>query len=374
MPDYTNYTFEDFVQDRPFRRWVLTNAPNDQAFWNGWLRDNPDKLDLVLAARLFVTQMRAAQEEISDEELAQEVAQIQINRQQAQDQPALLFPGRWFTRWVRVAAVVALVSLGVWWFLQRQSADAPAGTMRAYQQVAEQRSGPLRQVRNETDTSQLIILPDGSQVTLRKGSQLCFPRTASARQREVFLVGEAFFNVVRRPKQPFMVYTTTLTTKVLGTSFTVRAYADDKEANVIVRTGKVSVFTNPDGEKLGESASKQPAFILTPNQQLTFDRQAKQMKRSLVALPEPIVLPAVQAQLMVFDHTPVVSVFKKLEAAYGILINYDADLLAGCELTAEFGSESLFDKLDLICRATESRYEVIDAQVVIYSKGCRQPN
>ncbi|MVM36761.1 DUF4974 domain-containing protein [Spirosoma sp. HMF3257] len=84
-----------------------------------------------------------------------------------------------------------------------------------------------------------------------------------------------------------------------------------------------------------------------------------------------MALPTGQPQTLVFDHTPVVAVFKKLEAAYGIVINYDVDLLTGCELTAEFGSESLFEKLDLICRATESHYEVIDAQIVIYSKGCR---
>ncbi|QDK81034.1 DUF4974 domain-containing protein [Spirosoma sp. KCTC 42546] len=368
MPDYTNYTFEDFVLDSRFRQWVLSDDPAGRDFWNNWLQANPDKLDLVLAARQFVSQMQQAQEELSDDELTSEVNRIRINRQQAQDWEGRVAYQR-KVGWLRVAAAVVLVGLGSWFFFYQQSNDTP---LKVYQQLAEQQTGsPLTEIKNETKANQLVRLPDGSQVTLHQGSQISFPRAFSTRQREVFLIGEAFFDVVRRPKQPFLVYTNQLTTKVLGTSFTVRAYANDKEAKVIVRTGKVSVFNTPANGKPGELANKEPAFILTPNQQVTFDSQEKQMKRSLVAAPEPIATTTAQAQLMVFEHTPVVTVFKKLEATYGILMNYDADLLADCELTAEFGSESLFEKLDLICRATESRYEVIDAQIVIYSKGCR---
>jgi len=374
MPDYIHYTFDDFVLDSRFRQWVLTNSPTEQAFWSKWLQENPDKVDLVLSARQFVSQMQQAQDELSDEELSTEVARIRMNRQKAQDleqsdpmpeeQPV---PGR-FWSWLRIAAVITLVGLGAgaFWYWRM-----PSTPLASYQQTIEQKTGTLQEVRNTTNASQLVRLPDGSKVTLYRGSQIRFPRSFTVQQREVFLVGEAFFDIVRRPKQPFMVYTDQLITKVLGTSFTVRAYPNDKEAKVIVRTGKVSVFKTPATGKLGDMSDSEPALILTPNQQVTFQEIDRRMERSLVAMPEPIATSTGQPQTLVFDHTPVVTVFKKLEAAYGIVINYDADLLAGCELTAEFGPESLFEKLDLICRATESRYEVIDAQVVVYSKGCR---
>ncbi|MBO0950852.1 FecR family protein [Fibrella forsythiae] len=373
MPDYTTYTFEELVLDDQFRRWVLKNAPTDQAFWTEWLQRNPDKVDLVLAARQFVSQMQQAQEELSDEEFTSEVARIRINRQKAQDLDELQsvpLPVRhtgW--GWVRIAAAITLVvGLGTMAFFYWRTPTTP---IAVYQHTIEQQAGTLQEVHNTSNASQLVRLPDGSKVTLYKGSKISFPRKFTAQQREVFLVGEAFFDVVRRPKQPFMVYTNQLTTQVLGTSFTVRAYPNDKEAKVIVKTGKVSVFkTRLDG-KLGEMTGSEPALILTPNQQATYQTSGLQLERSLVALPEPLSTPAGQPQSLSFEHTPVVTVFKKLEAAYGIEINYDADLLADCELTAEFGAESLFEKLDLICRATESRYEVVDAQIVVYSKGCR---
>ncbi|MBD2752485.1 FecR family protein [Spirosoma validum] len=374
MPDYTKYTFDDFVLDSRFRQWVLTNSPAEQAFWNQWLQTNPDKVDMVLAARHYVTQLQQAQEELSDEELATEVSRIRINRQKAQDLNELELVPEWqprpsrFSGWLRIAAAVLLVGFGTLAFFYWRTPDTP---IAVYQQVIEKKVGTLQEVRNSTNASQLVRLPDGSKVTLYRGSQISFPRTFTARQREVFLVGEAFFEVIRRPKQPFMVYTNQLTTQVLGTSFTVRAYPNDKEAKVIVRTGKVSVFKTPLTGNLGNVAPNEPALILTPNQQVTFQAKDQQLERSLVAMPEPVATLPGQPQSLMFEHTPVVTVFKKLEATYGIVINYDTDLLAGCELTAEFGAESLFEKLDLICRATDSHYEVIDAQIVVYSKGCR---
>lgn len=369
MPDYTRYTFDDFVQDFRFRQWALTDSSSDREFWNNWLQKNPDKLDLVLAARQFVIQMRQAHEELTDAELEQEIGRLKLARQQMEEDER---PRRhWLNSLLRIAAVLGLVGIGALYYVSSHSAKTPLET---YEQLAEQQAGPLREVSNETGKAQLIRLPDGSQVTLHSGSRISYPVTFTTHQRDVFLVGEAFFAVVRRPKQPFMVYTNQLTTKVLGTSFTVRAYANDKEAKVIVRTGKVSVFTTPASGKPNAMDTKNPAIILTPNQEVTFDREEKQLKRALVKEPEPLPGAAERTQTMLFEHTPVVTVFKKLESTYGILINYDADLLSGCELTADFSNESLFERLDLICRATESRYEVIDAQIVIYSKGCRQPN
>lgn len=371
MPDYTTYTIDDFVLDDRFRQWVLKNTPADQAFWNEWLRVNPEKWDLVLAARQFVSLMQQAQEELSDEELASEVSRIRLNRYKAQDLQELkpVVPSKRFIHWARIAASITLIiGLGITAFIIWRTPTTP---LAAYQQTVEHQVGTLQEVNNTSNASQLVRLPDGSKVTLYKGSRLSFPRRFTVRQRDVFLIGEAFFDVVRRPKQPFRVYTNQLTTQVLGTSFTVRAYPDDKEAKVIVKTGKVSVFKTPSSGNLGELAGNEQAFILTPNQQATFQINNHQLERTMVALPEPVNSSPGLPHTLVFEHTPVVLVLKKLEATYGIVINYDADLLTGCELTAEFGSESLFEKLDLICRATNSNYEVIDAQVVIHSKGCR---
>ena len=58
----------------------------------------------------------------------------------------------------------------------------------------------------------------------------------------MYLNGEAFFEVVKNPKKPFLVFTKDIVTKVLGTSFTVKAFDGDKEVKVMVKTGKVNVI------------------------------------------------------------------------------------------------------------------------------------
>lgn len=372
MPDYIHYTFDDFVQDERFRNWALTDPPADREFWSSWLQANPDKLDLVLAARQFVINMHHAHDELTEDELDTELSRLRIAREQSPVEEVPVRPKR-FGMWLRVAATVTLIAgLGGWFYWHETGNRSP---ITGFKQMAAQQAGGVKEVTNDEDAPRLVQLPDGSLVTLKKGSRISFPATFGPQERSVFLAGEAFFDIVRRPKHPFLVYTNQLTTKVLGTSFTVRAYEGDKEANVIVRTGKVSVFTTPPDGNPATLDTKNPAVILTPNQQVTLED--KQLKRTLVNNPEPVLKPAEATggsalKTMVFERTPVVSVFKKLESTYGIVINYDADLLTGCELSADFTDESFFDRLDLICRATDSRFEVIDAQVVIYSKGCRQ--
>jgi hypothetical protein len=79
----------------------------------------------------------------------------------------------------------------------------------------------------------------------------------------------------------------------------------------------------------------------------------------------------VPIQNQVFDFNNVIAeVFKTLEKAYGINIVYDAEVMKNCYLTASLDDEPLFEKLNLICKTIDAKYEQVDAQIVIYSNGC----
>src|SRR5690606_23322087 len=123
--------------------------------------------------------------------------------------------------------------------------------------------------------------------------------------REVRLKGEAFFNVHRDPEKPFMVYADEVVTRVLGTSFNVRAYEDDGEITVAVRTGKVSVYaqkSNAAGE-IEESET-----ILTPNQQMVYHKLAEKISKQPVENPE-ILLPGSDLFSMHFENDEVSKIF-----------------------------------------------------------------
>ncbi|SFD88932.1 FecR family protein [Chitinophaga sp. CF118] len=84
-----------------------------------------------------------------------------------------------------------------------------------------------------------LKLADGSMVWLKAGSKLRYPASFTGNTRELFLEGEAYFDVTHRDKQPFLVHTGSVTTKVLGTAFNIQAY--NQLLTVAVVNGKVSV-------------------------------------------------------------------------------------------------------------------------------------
>ncbi|MBN9383763.1 MAG: FecR domain-containing protein [Chitinophagaceae bacterium] len=109
-----------------------------------------------------------------------------------------------------------------------------------------------------------VVLKDGTHVQLNGGSTIRFTENFSAGKREVFLDGEAFFEVSKDSLRPFVVRTSTLSTTVLGTSFSVRSYYAEPIAQIAVSTGKVKV------EVQGMEAGGHPTALLTPGRMATY--------------------------------------------------------------------------------------------------------
>jgi transmembrane sensor len=217
--------------------------------------------------------------------------------------------------------------------------------------------------KNTTNTAQQFALPDGSYVTLKPESSIKFSPDFNTPTREVYLEGEGFFEVVHSEDQPFLVYAKDVTTRVLGTSFTVRAFKDDKDVVVAVRTGKVSVFT-----KLDKSVGK-PEVILTANQQLVFNKEQERISRGIVDSPQPL---AAKEEIMrlKFEEAPVTEIFSAIEKLYGVDIVFDDVVLASCTLTTSITDGDLYNKLDLITRAIGARYFLEENLIIVQGKGC----
>ncbi|GAB3764660.1 FecR family protein [Spirosoma pomorum] len=265
--------------------------------------------------------------------------------------PLPVYRQSWFRMAASVVLLLGLFGYGLWqWSTERPT------------QVK------LLSVRmNNTTHPMQIRLDDGSQVTLEPGSFLRFPDHFSATKREVFLTGEAFFSVTRQPERPFLVVTDRIVTRVLGTSFRVKAFGGKANVSVTVRTGKVSVFDRPTSNVSGKELDN--AVVLTPNQRAVFYPADARLVKTLAENPV-LLTPDNQRPDFNFVDTPLPIVFDRLEKAYGVDFVYDADALARCTLTAQLTNESLYEKLTLISEVTHARHEVIDGQVVIDSRGC----
>jgi ferric-dicitrate binding protein FerR (iron transport regulator) len=131
-----------------------------------------------------------------------------------------------------LAAAAALVVLvvGVWFLVTPHKAVGP---------IAGGGDVVVRTNRGET---RQIVLPDGSTLQVNAGTELRYPVAFAGRERKVVLIrGEAFFQVVADATRPFVVMSGGLRTKVLGTSFDIRAYSEEKTVRVAVVSGKVEV-------------------------------------------------------------------------------------------------------------------------------------
>lgn len=371
MKNYRDFDTEDFVWDINFRIWVLSPNREVNAFWEKWLKENPDKTAQVDKAKsiiqaLVIKNVAFENEEV-DELVSQTIAKIDENANSTTKKIKLFYTKQ--NQWLKIAALVILI-IGVSISYQQilHQSIQPKGV---YEKYVAASTNQLIEVKNENEVTLPIQLIDGSLVLLKKGSRISYSKDFVGNTREIYLSGEAFFEVTKNPEKPFLVYANGLVTKVLGTSFTIRAYDKEKEVTVEVKTGKVSVFAQSDARVEEKATSRElKGVVLTPNQKIVYAREEVRMDKLLVELPTIIIKKNIKPQFE-FEDTPVSEVLQTLEKAYSINIVFDEELLSNCPLTASLTDLQLFDKLDIICKGVEARYEILDGQIVIYSKGCK---
>lgn len=219
-------------------------------------------------------------------------------------------------------------------------------------------------ITNTAPFPQSSTLPDGTIIKLEPKSSLQVVNMSDDNKREVHLEGEAFFEVAHDTLRPFFVYTGNITTKVLGTSFTVSAR--ENVIFVAVKTGTVSV-TQTTRKSVSPRHTLTEEIILTPNQKAVYN--GKQISMAIVEKPQRIHKPEEQPH-MKFDEQPVSDILAALEDAYGIDIQYDRDLIKTCILTTTLSNEDLYDRLNIICKAIKGSYKTEGSTITVVSNGC----
>ena len=236
------------------------------------------------------------------------------------------------------------------------------------------KSGELITHENQSNKNQTILLEDLSVVTLLPGSKIIYPKHFSEEKRNVQLEGNAFFEIAKNPKRPFLVYTGKLVTRVLGTSFWIRNNPKSKVLDVEVVTGKVSVFENLEAfntQNLDEDLLKNNnGVVLTPNQRVTYYAESRHLMTGLVNEPVKIESGVSVKPKLEFNNMQLPKIFQHLEEEYGIEIVLGNDRLEKCTFTGDVSDIPLYDKLDLICKSNQASYEIKGTRILINGEGC----
>ena len=369
MKNKSAITIDELLTNESFLNYYYqtgSSSPDEADVWEweDWSDGNPDRQHLIQQAFLILDRLSL---KWSREQIQTKLKQLDDDIHQSLDLeeplPELIYKRRPLALyWSMAASVLLFLGLG-WWYYQLNYTQSPI-----YKELISNALTPLIEKENTLDKPLLVTLNDGSSILLQKGSRLSFPEQFATDKREVYLDGEAFFEVAKNPQQPFYVYANEVVAKVLGTSFTIKAYQGKKDIEVIVRTGKVSLYKLND-IKNTNTQKKIEGVVIVPNQQINFDKDHNNFSKSLVEQPQML------AQMPVFDFefkdASAVTVFETIQKAYGISIVYDEEVLKDCPVTASLSDEPLYGKLDLICDAIEADYQILDGQIVISSKGCK---
>ncbi|GLU52507.1 FecR family protein [Dyadobacter frigoris] len=200
-----------------------------------------------------------------------------------------------------------------------------------------------------------IQLSDGSKLWLNSGSTVRFPKTFTQKLREVTLInGQAFFDVVHESKRPFVVRTKTLDVTVLGTSFDVKAYDNDRQSKVSVKSGKVGVTLHNQPGK--------PAVMLLPDKQIIV--QNKKSEITINEISSPAIAPWKDNKNVLEDEL-LSEVFHALERKYNQHIIVENKALEEEKISITLDNQPLTDVLKVIGFSKKFNYSQLNDSTIV---------
>jgi transmembrane sensor len=207
-----------------------------------------------------------------------------------------------------------------------------------------------------------LTLSDGTHVYLNAGSSLRYPvNFIKGMKREVYLEGEAFFDVSKDKLHPFIVNANAVNVKVLGTKFNVSSYAEDKEVSTVLVEGSVS---------LNNDAKPNEKTMLSPGYKGAWSKNSD--KISLEKVDTSLYTNWMKGELA-FKNEAFASIIKKLERTYNVKIkNYD-DELNGIEINASFNKniEDINSVMNALSNVRSFNYKINEDKSIIITK--KQP-
>ncbi|MDQ6477460.1 FecR domain-containing protein [Dyadobacter sp. LHD-138] len=370
MDQLPDELFQDLLNNPAFIAWVLEENPELDQYWKNWAARDCSRKEALQQARFTLLSSNNETHRITDEHIAYKISQSLeiakrreniLNKNNHSQNLNALRAG-----WMAAASVIVLMAIGLVFYKYDNSKSLFTENQRQFSQNNE-----IVEVLNSSEEARYVQLPDGSSVVLQKNSRISYTRQFGPNNRVVILSGEAFFEVTKDAGRPFFVYANELVTKVLGTSFSIKADESGGNVLVAVKTGKVSVFSNSDKHADDyKNSSKLSALLLTPNQQASFERSKLLLTRTLAKGSALLKIP-IENQSFIYQETPISEVFASLEKAYGIDITFNEQVMAHCSITATLGDEPLENKLKWICTILEATYEVSDNKITITGKACQ---
>lgn len=353
--DYSYYTMEELLQDDYFISSVNHPTPESSAFWNSLLQEGKIKVKDYELASFFIQYVQTSKKSLLPGETTDMWAKIEAgNKKRLQRKIHRLYIGC-----AVAACLVILISLSFFSQLdttrnkaiasvQIENTAHPISNSNDIQiifsdkkQIALQdthtevkyndkgdvnvNSKTIEQGNSQsndnavTPYNQLIVpkgkhstltLSDGSKLWINASTRVVYPATFSEKQREIYIEGEVYLEVAHDTQRPFIVKTSNMAVKVLGTSFNVTAYKEETTQTVVLVSGAVNIKAKDEKE-----------VLIEPNQLFSYSEAGNKIQtvnaQNYIAWKDG---------MYIFESEDLSVILNRLSRYYGKSIQYDTSI------------------------------------------------
>jgi len=274
-------------------------------------------------------------------------------------------------------ALIVVLAIGVLFVLFRITGSGHQPLPNTVRELEKSVSRIITKNGSKTN----LLLPDGTKVWLNAGSSIAYDSTYGKTIREVALSGEGYFDVVKNIDKPFIIHTSKINIKVLGTQFNVRSYPTDNTTEASLIRGSIEVtFKDKPNKKV----------ILKPNEKIVVDNNrntndiftAVQQNNTKKVHEIPgvdikkltyeyktgtIIETSWVENKLIFQDEPFDEIARQLERWYGVSIIFKTNLLKEERLTGSFKNETVLQALDALKFTASFNYSIDNNNnVIIY--------
>ncbi|WP_194973815.1 FecR family protein [Aquiflexum lacus] len=360
----SEYSIEDFVLDPEFKKWVLNPDAETKIYWEEYLKRNPSKnQDIVLARKILLNLSRStgrvdenrvkaawsniekSLDVIKPDEFEGKIIPLD-SQSSLKKYPVYIHS---ISRHNQLYRMVAILAVAFMLAFSLHYVTEPKVTLITEIPIEYQEHIAAPGVKSN------LTLRDGSKVILNSGSSLRYVKNFESHQREIELIGEAFFEVIKDPNRPFIVRTGQVSTQVLGTSFNVKAF-ENEVLEVSLLTGLVEVSVDMEDPR---------SISLVPGEAIRFKSESQKVEKG--EFDKEKVLAWTQ-KTIVFEQTQMAEIKRVLENWYGVEIQFLNRPAKDLEISARFNDQSLKDVLEGLSYSARFDYEIKNNKVVLKFK------
>jgi ferric-dicitrate binding protein FerR (iron transport regulator) len=400
--EFSKYSLEQLLEEKSFISWVLKQE--NSAEWEKFLESNPGFRSKAKKAREIIHLLQDRYEVLDENSVLEIWKNIDKYEQQYKQKVRKL---KFRRRLSWAASVLLIVSLGTFGYLYLSekdqgyrfvSADAPQSSearmvLSTGEEIAlkkdnstialndnsnqvtvndsiidlSEKTGagkqtvPMNEVVIPFGKKSELLLADGTKVWVNAGSRLAFPSRFTQNTREVFLEGEACFQVAKNKNQPFIVKAGNLDVKVLGTYFNVSAYPTDETIEAVLIEGSVAV-EKPKAFGLGKTE-----VVLEPSQKASFKKEESEI--TVTDEADVDIYIAWTYGWLKYEKESLWSVLRKVERYYNAEIQLPANYPGDDEITGKLDlKESLDAVMVVLADASRFEYRINGNKVLIEKK------